>query len=123
MASKSPIDLWFYFNPSNQSIEKVLCYHPLGVNFRSDKDWTGVIPENADATTDPGDYQIYSYDWDGPDAQVLIDDDFDIDDYDTTTPTPLKEFDKGTLTIESLRKYANLIYDGTLPSPEFDEDI
>lgn len=122
MAKNSPINLWFYVNPDTQAIDKVLCYHPLGVNIRAEKDWTGVIPQDAAATTDPGDYQIYDYDWEGEDAQVELNDEFDFDNYDHITPTPLKQYDSGTLTVEDLKQYAKMIYDGTRPAPEFDSE-
>jgi hypothetical protein len=120
MAKKNVIDLWFYVDPKTESVEKVLCFHPLGANIRANSDWTGVLPADEDATTDPSNYQVYSYDWGTP--GTTIDESFDFDNYDDITPDPLKEFDKGSLTLDYLKQYADLVFDGTTAPDAIDSD-
>lgn len=122
MASKSLVDLWFYVNPDTQVVDKVLCSHLLGVNIRENKDWSAILPADSDSTTDPANYQIYAYDFDNADDSSNIDDSFDFNDYDAITPAPLKSYDNGSLTLDDLKNYANLIYDGTQGQPTDSEE-
>lgn len=110
MAKSSILDVWFYVNPENESIDSVLCYFPLGVSKRENSDWTFTSNEEAGVYGELSSHDVYQLDWDTD--QKVIDDSFDFDSYDDANHEAIKLFDKGELDLETLKNYAELIYSG-----------
>ncbi len=110
MAKSSIIDVWFYVNPETSAIDSCLCYFPLGVSKREDSDWTFTTNEEAGVYTELAKNDVYQLDWDTD--QKTIDDAFDFENYDDANHEAIKLFDKGELTLDTLKKYAELIHSG-----------
>lgn len=118
MASNSLINVWFYVDPEAESINAVICWFPLGMSIRQDSTWTITTKEESGVTDMLTNSHIYALNWESD--ELLIDENFDFDDPENEH-IAVKEYDKGTLTLESLKKYSDLVYSG--PQGEFDEDL
>ena len=106
----SIVDVWFYVNPTDGSIDGVYCFSLLGMTKREDKDWVPVTREES-GIDDLSSDEIYQLDWDR-DIPVDMTEDFDFDSYENNTPEAVKLYDDGTLTLDQLKNYADLIQAG-----------
>ncbi len=102
-------DVWFYVNPETEQIDAVYCFSLLGMTDRKGYDWEPISREDSEIDNLLED-DIYQLDWDA--EKKVMTEDFDFDNYDDITPTVLKLYDRGELTLEALKDYAVLIRTG-----------
>ena len=100
-------DIWFYVDPETGSVDAVFSVFFLGITKRVDKDWEFVRRVESGMDTEYASHDIWELDWDTDEVEMT--EDFDFDDYDLITPTPVKLFDEGKLTVDELKNYARLI--------------
>lgn len=109
MPKNGPVELVFYVDPQTEEVDAVFSFTVLGMTERLDSDWEDISPEDSGLYDEYASHLGYVYNWDS--EPVTIDENFDFDDYELVTPTPLKMFDKDELTLEELKKYATLEID------------
>jgi hypothetical protein len=97
-------DVWFYVNPETESVDAAFYMFPLGISMRQNKDWEFMRRDETGIDSTYAGHDIWELNWDADEVEMT--EDFDFDDYDLNTPTALKMFDEGTLTLESLKEYA-----------------
>jgi hypothetical protein len=105
--TSSVIDVWFYVNPETQAIDAAYCFTPLGILDRVDSDWAPTTREDSRIDELSGD-DVYQLDW-SADKSIVINDEFDFDNYDSITPKALKLYDSGELTLDVLKENAELL--------------
>lgn len=106
MPKKGPVEMIFYVNPETNEVDAIFSFTVLGITERVDSDWEDVTREDSGLYGEYATHHGYVYDWDT--EPLTIDENFDFDDYDLVTPTPVKMFDKDELSLEELKKYASL---------------
>lgn len=106
MAIEDMVQLVFYVDPQTESVDGVFSFTDFGMFDRIESEWEYVLPEDSGLYDEYANHLGYVLDWSTD--TVTIDENFDFDDYETVTPTAVKLFDKDELTLETLKKYANL---------------
>jgi len=106
MAFEEIVQLVFYVDPETESVDAVFSFTDFGMFDRIESEWEYVLPEDSGLYGEYAEHLGYVLDWETD--EVVIDENFDFDDYETVTPTAVKLFDKDELTLETLKKYANL---------------
>lgn len=97
-------DVWFYVNPETEKVDAVFSVFFLGITKRVNKDWEFIRREESGMDAELAGHDIWQLDWSKDEVEMT--EDFDFDDYNLITPTPVKTFDEGTLMLEELREYA-----------------
>lgn len=115
--AKNLINFWFYVNPETQEVEKAFNFFPLGMLAREDGDWVYTSREDSGIDEMTG-YQVYDLDWSRVEDTDIPDDYTD----DDITPEVVKMFDRGELDVDTLKQYADLLYDGTDTEELSDEE-
>jgi hypothetical protein len=118
MAKSSIVDVWFYVSPESGSIDQVVCWFPLGMSIREEGDWEISSKEEAGTEEKSSTHEVYQLNWES-DALVID------ESYDSTDPEndhiAVKMYDKGELTLEELKKYAEKILDPIQDDPEYSD--
>lgn len=102
--AKELISFLFFVEPESEKIDAVYAFSPYGMTVRRDSDWFGTTRAESGINDKTG-HIVYTLDWDKvpvPDGEV-----------DFLDPEALQLYDRGELTLETLKEYADLMYDGT----------
>jgi|SRR6056297_2418797 len=109
MAKEDLVDIVFYVNPQTNEVDDAFSFTPFGMFYRFENDWEFVTPEDSGLYDELANHKGYSLDWDTDTSVAPEGSDFY--DYEVMTHEALKLYDKGELTLDNLRKYADLSID------------
>lgn len=118
MAKSSIVDVWFYVGPESGSIDQVVCWFPLGMSVREGSDWVISSKEEAQTEEKSSTHEVYQLDWESD--PLVIDENYDSTDLENDH-IALKMYDKGELTLEELKKYAEKILDPIEDNSEYSD--
>ena len=94
----------FFVDQSTREVDAVYCISPYGITVRRGSDWHHTTIESS-SIFNRQESIVYELDWDKvpvPEGEV-----------DFLDPEALQLYDKGGLTENTLKNYANPIYSGT----------
>ena len=118
MAKSSILDVWFYVDPQSESIDSVICWFPLGMSIRKDSDWEISSKEEAETDELQKTHDVYQLNWDTD--PLTIDENFDFGDPDNEH-TAIKMYDRGELTLETLKEYSEKVLSAPEDTSEYDD--
>ena len=119
MAKSSIVDVWFYVNPETESIDSVVCWSPMVMTVRKDKDWEITSKEEAGIYDELSKHDVYQLDWDTD--PLIIDESYDFEDYENNHKA-VKLYDEGELTLDILKDHSEKIIEAASYKPA-DDDV